>query len=389
VQVDPFADIEPSLAGGVISIGNFDGIHRGHCRLLARMRQRAYEHQTHSIAVSFEPHPLKLVRPDSAPPSLVWPERKVTLLKDSGADHALLLRTTNEFLSLSAPSFFHDVVERRLRAKGMVEGRNFCYGRSRSGNIDILTQQCQAARIGLDVIDIIESNDCREISSSQVRRELSAGRVEEAMLILGRPHRIRGLVIAGDQRGRSIGFPTANLDQIPVMLPSDGVYACRAWINENHFAAAVNIGPNPTFGVHSQKVEAHLLDFAGDLYGQKIELDLIAKLRDVHSFASLEELKNQLALDLQKTRRLVGEYRHPFGCDLGQTISEWIDMELGPTIRPMDGSIERVWLAGNELEVMLRWAGPTSPYLLTTGEVSFIDRLRKVFPEVDRVRWLG
>jgi riboflavin kinase/FMN adenylyltransferase len=389
VQVDPFADVEPSLAGGVISIGNFDGIHRGHCRLLARLRQRAHEHQTHSIAVSFEPHPLKLVRPDSTPPSLVWPERKVDLLKASGADHALLLQTTSEFLSLSAESFFQDVVRRRMGAKGMVEGRNFCYGKARSGTIDVLSQQCQTARIGLDVIDIIESADCREISSSQIRRELSAGRVEEAMRILGRPHRFRGIVVAGDKRGRSIGFPTANLAQIPVMLPSNGVYACRAWVGEKHYPAAVNIGPNPTFGIHAQKVEAHLLDFADDLYEQAIEIDLIAKLRDVHPFASLDDLKNQLAIDIEKTRRIEAKYRHPFGCDLGQTISQWIDLELMPTIRPLGGSIEGVQLTRSELAISLRWAGPTSPHLLTTGEVSFVNRLRQVFPEVDRVCWTG
>jgi riboflavin kinase/FMN adenylyltransferase len=318
---------------------------------------------------------------------LVWPERKIALLKASGADHALLLKTTSEFLSLSAESFFHDVVEQRLHAKGMVEGRNFCYGRARSGTIDVLSQQCQSARIGLDVIDIIESVDQREISSSQVRRELSAGRVEEAMLILGRPHRIRGIVVVGDQRGRSIGFPTANLQQIPVMLPGEGVYACRAWVNENPYPAAVNIGPNPTFGVQAQKVEAHLLNFAGDLYGQSIELDLIAKLRDVHSFASLDDLKNQLAIDIEKTRRLDAEYTHPFGCDLGQTISEWIDLELSPTIKPLGGSIGRVRLAGSELEISLQWKGPSSPHLQTTGEVSFVDRLQQVFPEVDRTCW--
>jgi riboflavin kinase/FMN adenylyltransferase len=387
VQVDPFSDIGPVFPGGVISIGNFDGVHRGHCRLLARLRDRAREKQVDAIAVSFEPHPLRWIRPESAPASLVWPERKEELLRQCGADVTILLSTTRDFLNLSAEAFFHDVVLDRLRALGMVEGRNFCYGRSRGGTVELLAEQCKSASINLDVVDIIEGNDRQEISSSQVRRELVLGRVEQATKILGRPHRMKGRVVVGDQRGRSIGFPTANLVDIPVMLPREGVYACRAWLRGRSWPAAVNIGGNPTFDIAQQKVEAHLLDFEGDLYGQQIELDLLALVRDVQKFASLEDLKNQLANDIATTRRIERAYQHPFGCDLGQTIREWIELELADTIAPLQGRLGRVRLEGSVLRAELGLAGPSLPSWTVTGQAPWEERLRRAFPEVKWIEW--
>jgi riboflavin kinase/FMN adenylyltransferase len=387
LPVDPFADLEPSLEGGVISIGNFDGVHRGHCRLLARLRQRARERGVPGIAVSFEPHPLRLIRPESAPPSLLWPGRKEELLRASGADQSILLATSPEFLRLSADAFFQQIVRERLHARGMVEGRNFCYGQARSGTIDVLSNQCQTARIGLDVIDIITSHDEREISSSQIRRELAAGRVEEATQILGRPHRIRGRVVAGDRRGRSIGFPTANLDDIPVMLPGNGVYAGRGWVQGKPYPVAINIGPNPTFGIDARKVEAHLLDFEGDLYEQTIEIDLLAHLREVRPFSSLDQLKDQLARDVARAREAESAYVHPFGSDLGQTIAQWIDLEWGPAIEPMGGSVPSVQLIGGELRIGVQLAGPMTPSLLITGRADFENRIRRSFPEVQTIVW--
>jgi riboflavin kinase / FMN adenylyltransferase len=387
VQVDPFSDVGPTLEGGVVSIGNFDGVHRGHCRLLARLRQRSRETNARAIAVSFEPHPLRLIRPQAAPEALVWPERKEELLLAAGADQAILLATSTSFLNLSANAFFHDVVLGRLHARGMVEGRNFCYGQGRSGTIEILAEQCHAADIGLDVIDIIHGDDAREISSSQVRRELALGRVEQATEILGRPHRLKGLVVQGDQRGRTIGFPTANLAHVPVIIPGEGVYACRAWVKGRSYPAAVNIGGNPTFGIDQRKVEAHLIEFVGDLYNQSIELDLLRFVREVRPFPSLDELKNQLHEDVEFARQVEKSYRHPFGCDLGQTIREWLDMELTPLVEPIGGKLGNIRLEGDELSAAITFAGPTIPSVAISGLPSWEDRLRRTFPEVQSIHW--
>lgn len=386
--IDPLADIPESLTGGVVAIGNFEGVHRGHCRLLARLRDRARQIQAPAVAVSFDPHPLLLLRPESAPEPLLWTERKEKILVASGANYVAILRTTREFLNLSPDEFFQRIVLRGFRAKGMVEGRNFGFGRGRAGNIELLARQCQSADIPLDVVDIITGEGESEVSSTRIRRELAQGRIDVADQLLGRPYRVLGTVSPGDRRGATLGFPTANLTEIPVMIPKEGVYAGRIKIDGRTLAAACNIGPNPTFQVDSRKFEVHILDYSGDLYGRRIEVDLIERIRDVRAFSGIDDLKEQLARDVDRCRTINKNYMHPFGRDLGQTITQWVDGEIGPSLAALRGQVRKAVLELDGRLTIHLDAPPNLPPHETLGLLGRLDgRLTAVFPEVSSVLW--
>jgi riboflavin kinase/FMN adenylyltransferase len=209
-------------------------------------------------------------------------------------------------LELSAREFFERVICDQLAARGMVEGPNFAFGHDRLGNVAILRVWCAEAGIDFEVVEATRIDD-QLVSSSLIRELLGEGRVEDAVRFLGRPHRLRGVVAHGAGRGAGLGFPTINLTGIDVLIPADGVYAAQAWIDGHGPAwpAACNIGPNPTFGEQARKVEAHLIGFAGDLYGQSVELDLLARLRATRRFASRDELLVQVRADVDQTRRVL------------------------------------------------------------------------------------
>ena len=388
--VDPFADVPAELQGGVVAIGNFEGVHRGHCRLLARLRERARQLGGPAVAISFDPHPIRLLRPDAVLSSLVWTGRKEEILRASGADGVAILHTTQRFLDLSPDAFFQEIVRRRFKARGMVEGRNFFYGKNRGGNVQILAEECRLAEMTFDVVDIVTGEGESEISSSRIRRELREGRMEKASELLGRPHRIAGTVVVGDRRGSKIGFPTANLAEIPVILPKEGVYAGRTVIDGRVYPAACNIGPNPTFSVTQQKFEAHLVGYSGDLYGRVIEIDLLSHLRDVRPFSGIEELIAQLARDVEATRVISEKWHHPFGCDLGQTITEWLRAEVQPNLDPLLSVIDRAVLdAEGTLTVHASVSRQSPPHVIFDLLFRLEDRLKAVFPEVQKLRWNG
>jgi riboflavin kinase/FMN adenylyltransferase len=205
--------------------------------------------------------------------------------------------TDEALLAHSPQEFFDRIVRDRLGARAMVEGPNFFFGRGRAGNIDVLGQLCRAAGIALEIVQPLVV-DGQYVSSSRVREAVAAGDVDLARRLLTRPYRIRGMVTHGAGRGAKIGFPTANVSAIDTLLPGQGVFAARAFTPTETWPAAVNIGPNPTFGESALKVEAHLVDFAGSLYGQPLEVDFLARLRGVQSFDSVAALKQQLAQDV-------------------------------------------------------------------------------------------
>lgn len=386
--VDPFDKIPTVLRGGVVAIGNFEGVHRGHCRLLARLRERARQLGGPAVAVSFDPHPLRLLRPDSIFSSLVWTERKEEILLASGADQVAILRTSKPFLDLSADTFFHQIIRDGFHARGMVEGRNFFYGKGRAGNVQILGEECRQANMTFDVVDIVTGEGESEISSSRIRREIQAGHLHKAAELLGRPHRVKGRVITGDRRGNTIGFPTANLADVPVLLPREGVYAGRSVIDGKAYPAACNIGPNPTFGVTQQKFEAHLVGFEGDLYGREIAIDLVAHLRDVRPFSGIEALVEQLRQDVAKTVQVANEWHHPYGCDLGQTITEWLRFELKTEIHSNVIEIHSAQLDDKgALQVQVSPSREMLPSIKFELLFRIEERLRAIFPEVRELRW--
>jgi riboflavin kinase/FMN adenylyltransferase len=295
--------IPPELRGGALTIGNFDGVHRGHARLMKRLQATANELSGPAVVFTFDPHPVRLLRPHAAPPPLTWSERKADLLDELGIDAMVAFRTDEAFLALSPQQFFQRVVRERLDARAVIEGPNFFFGHNRSGNVALLQRMCDEAGIRLEIVEPLQV-DGEYVSSSRIRNLVSGGDLQLASKLLTHPYRIRGLVTHGDARGEKIGFPTANLEAIDTLLPAVGVYAGRAYANDGTWPAAVNIGPNPTFGEHSLKVEVHLLDFEGSLYGAVLEVDFLSRLRDIRPFDSVDELVQQLHRDVEATRQV-------------------------------------------------------------------------------------
>ena len=305
-RLDHFRDIPPECQGGIVSIGNFDGVHLGHLQLVKCMRGMARREGVPAVAFTFDPHPVSLLRPEQSPEPLTWTERKVKLLQSHGVDEVVVLHTTLEFLRLSADEFFAQVIRSSLRALGLVEGPNFGFGRGRGGSVATLNRLCPAAGVQLETVDPLLL-DGQAVSSSRIRQCLAAGRVDLALRLLGRPHRVRGRVGTGAARGAGLGFPTANLDGCDTFLPADGVYACRAVAASRTWPVAAHIGPNATFGEVQRKLEAHLIGFGGDLRGQMLEVDFVARLRGTQAFASAAELVEQMRRDCAEAERIAGE----------------------------------------------------------------------------------
>lgn len=290
-------DFPASLRGGAVAIGNFDGVHRGHARIVQRLRGRAKEVGGPAIVFTFDPHPVRLLRPEHAPPPLTWTDRKAELLSQLGVDAMIAYPTDEALLALSPEDFFSRIVRNSLAANAMVEGPNFYFGRNRAGTIEVLRELCQKTDVSLDIVEpLTVTGDF--VSSSRVRKLIQAGDVASAAELLTQPYRIRGMITHGAGRGGKIGFPTANLDAIDTLLPGLGVYAGRAILPDKTWPAAINLGPNPTFGEQAVKVEVHLIGFTGSLYGQPLEVDFLSRLRDIRRFDTVDELKQQLAKDI-------------------------------------------------------------------------------------------
>lgn len=288
--------------GGCLSIGNFDGVHLGHRVIIHQLVEAARQASVSSCILTFDPHPLQLLRPESLPPRLTTIEQRADLLGELGVDHLIAYHTDSALLNLSPEDFFKQIVVEQIGASALFEGPNFFFGKNRSGNIDTLKSLCQQFGVRFETFAAGMAGE-RMISSTEIRRDLGMGDVASAAKLLGRCYEITGVVESGAKRGRQLGFPTANLHQVETMIPADGVYAafCQLPAGDS-VAAAVNIGPNPTFGEHERKVEAHLLDFQGDLYSQSVSLEFIKKIRGVMQFDSADDFVAQLNKDLKAIR---------------------------------------------------------------------------------------
>lgn len=289
------------LRGGALTIGNFDGVHLGHARLIDRLVARARDLAGPAVVFTFDPHPVRLLRPERAPWPLTWTERKARLLAQLGVDWTIAYPTDEKLLQLSDREFFRQIVCDRLAARAMVEGPNFFFGHNRTGNIDVLGRLTAEEGMQLEIVEPVVI-DGAVVSSSRVRDLIAAGSVDEARRLLTQPYCIRGIVTHGAGRGARIGFPTANLAGIDTLLPGAGVYGGRAHLNGESFAAAINVGTNPTFGEQELKVEVHLIDFRHPIYGEALEVDFVSRLRDVRPFSGIEELKEQLVKDVAAAR---------------------------------------------------------------------------------------
>jgi riboflavin kinase/FMN adenylyltransferase len=297
----------------VVTIGVFDGVHRGHQATIGHTVRRARELGVRSVVLTFDPHPAEVVRPGSHPAVLTGPARKAELIEALGVDVLCVVPFTPDFSRLSAEAFVHDVLVEHLHATLVVVGENFRFGHRAAGDVTLLTRLGRTFGFGVESAPLV-ATDRTVFSSTYIRACVDAGDVAAAAEALGRPHRIEGVVVRGDQRGRELGFPTANLlCHRHAAVPADGVYA--AWLvrhgahpdlaRRQALPAAVSIGTNPTFSGRERRVEAYVLDFAGDLYGERLALDLVAHLREQRRYDGIEPLVAQITQDVADTRQVL------------------------------------------------------------------------------------
>jgi riboflavin kinase/FMN adenylyltransferase len=303
---DGIESFAPPDGGTVLTVGNFDGVHRGHQRIIRTAIEIAEGRPgSQPVAMTFEPHPREILAPRHAPPRLTTRADKLALLQRSGVAATIVLRSEPALFQRSALEFLTDVT-RRCRPVAMVEGASFSFGRGREGSVEMLRRCGEELGYSLTVVDTMLCDELPGrpgVSSSAVRDAVGRGDVETAAVMLGRAYSISGTVGGGAGRGAKIGFPTANLDDIPQMVPGFGVYAGAAELaGGSRRPAAINIGPQPTFGGEAARVEAHLLDFSGDLRGASLRLHFARRLRGQVKFESVGALRAQLAADVHAVR---------------------------------------------------------------------------------------
>jgi len=296
----------PLDRGTVITVGTFDGVHRGHWAVLQEIQARARASGRRSVLVTFHPHPLKIVRPQDAPPLLTTPVEKKEILAESGLDYAVFLTFTPALAGYEPRRFVEEILVGRLGVQELVIGYDHGFGRGRSGDADTLRTIGSELGFAVDVVGPVHAGD-GPISSSLVRRWVAEGDMPRVQEGLGRPYSIRGVVVKGDARGRQLGFPTANLSGFPPdkLLPPAGIYAVRGVTRSGIHDGALHLGPRPTFQGAPPSVELHLLDFDGDLYGEEVRVDFIRLLRGVRPFDSVEALVGQMKADVEEARTVL------------------------------------------------------------------------------------
>ncbi|MFD4481458.1 MULTISPECIES: bifunctional riboflavin kinase/FAD synthetase [unclassified Streptomyces] len=303
-------DIPQDWGRSVVTIGSYDGVHRGHQLIIGRAVAHARELGVPAVVVTFDPHPSEVVRPGSHPPLLAPHHRRAELMAELGVDALLILPFTKEFSKLSPADFVVKVLVDKLHARLVVEGPNFRFGHKAAGNVAFLTELGATYDYEVDVIDLFVSGAAgggEPFSSTLTRRLVAEGDVEGAAEILGRPHRVEGVVVRGAQRGRELGFPTANVETLPhTAIPADGVYA--GWLHAQGEAmpAAISVGTNPQFDGTERTVEAYAIDRVGlDLYGLHVAVDFLAFVRGQAKFDSIDSLLVAIADDVKKARDLI------------------------------------------------------------------------------------
>lgn len=300
-----------ALSDVVLTIGNFDGVHRGHQAILAAGRKLADEGDTQLVAMTFEPHPLDVLKPGHAPPSLSPIDEKLHWFERARVDLAVVAESRPALFGMSAEAFIADVIAARFRPKVVVEGASFAFGRNRQGDVRLLSEESTKYGFLVEVVEPVHitlgNQPDRAISSSLIRQLLQSGKVDQAGLCLGRPYTLLGRVECGAGRGVALGFPTANIRVLNQLIPAQGVYAGRVWIEDKSFTAAVSIGRNATFDGKNTIVEAHLLDFNGNLYDQPIRLELVIMIRQQKQFDSPQSLSEQIGRDVDQIRAIVAD----------------------------------------------------------------------------------
>ncbi len=291
------------VSGTVVTVGSFDGVHRGHVAVLDEIARRAGERDLHSVLVTFDRHPLTVVRPEVAPGLLTTPDEKKEILSQSGLDYVAFLPFTRTLSRYGPEEFVAQVLKRRFRVSELVIGYDHGFGHGRAGDIRLLRRLGRRWDFDVDVVPAVASGGS-PVSSTRIRAAVADGQVEQAARDLGRPYSFRGPVVTGLGRGRDLGFPTANIEP-PVgrkLLPKQGIYAVRASLRTEIRSGLLHLGPRPTFAGSPPSIELYILDFDEDIYGERVRVDFLRRLRDVRPFATAAELVEQMKLDREMAR---------------------------------------------------------------------------------------
>ncbi len=305
---DPYltdeSGLPPHVSGTVITVGTFDGVHRGHRDVVERLVKRARVLKIPSVLLTFEPHPLEIVNPVAAPLLLTTHDEKQEVLAETGIDYMAVIPFTAELASYSAEDFVELILRRCFRLTELLIGYDHGFGKQRAGNVDVLKVLGERDGFRVEVVAPVSTADGHSVSSTSIRRAVAGGDLARAAESLGRLYSVSGRVIEGSQRGRTIGFPTLNLGPPPQrkLLPPEGVYAVRVQTPNGPVGGMMNLGTRPTFGDLATSLEVHLFDTDGDFYGAQVRVDFVARLRETRKFASPEQLSKQLAHDESDAR---------------------------------------------------------------------------------------
>lgn len=306
--IENIDQIETPYKNAVITIGNFDGVHIGHQALFHEVIEKADALGGTSIVMTFEPHPSRVLKQNNHPPLITLYEQKVELIESSGIDVLICIPFTKEFAMISAKTFVEDILHTRIGMKAIIVGEDYTFGKNREGNLDLL--QTLSKNLGFEVILTqwiqIANGQPGRISSTKTRELVRAGKVEEAQKMLGRHYQIRGTVITGLNRGGELlGFPTANINLIDELCPKTGIYAVTVTYGGKLFKGVANIGYSPTFDDKGFAVEVHILDFNDDIYGQKIFINFVKRIRDEIKFTDIADLIDQINKDIVEAREIL------------------------------------------------------------------------------------
>ena len=303
--ISDLGELEKPLKNPVLTIGNFDGVHRGHLALFDKVKELARDIQGQSVVMTFEPHPVKVVKPGNGPKLITPVEQKLRLIEEAGIDVILCLPFNKEFAAISATGFVSELLVKKIGVKEIVVGYDYSFGSGREGNIDLLRKMGEDLSFKVNVVEPIYLNSTL-VSSTSIRNLVKDGDLAEAKRLLGRDYQITGIVKTGMGRGKKIlGFPTANLTPVDELIPKKGVYAVKAYIHDKWYNGVCNIGINPTFGGTSLSIETHILDFSEDIVGKKFTIKFIARLRDEKTYKNKDELAEQIEKDVIKAREIL------------------------------------------------------------------------------------
>ena len=305
VGVGEEAELPPDVGATVVTVGTFDGVHCGHRDVVSRLVARARAAHRVSLLVTFEPHPLEIINPSAAPGVLTTRDEKLSLLAKTALDWVAIVPFTPELAQLPAAEFVDSILLGRFRMAELLIGHDHGFGRGREGDITLLRSLGKSRGFKVDAVSPVLTSDGEPVSSTLVRRALAAGELERARALLGRAYSVSGPVVAGDARGRLLGFPTLNVDiaDSRKLLPPDGVYAVRVEGSRGRFDGMMNLGGRPTFGDERRRIEVHLFDVDGDFYGDRVDVAFVARLRDTMRFSGPDALVAQLRLDADAARR--------------------------------------------------------------------------------------